>query len=417
MQRQIGSPMAELVDVATSDGENKLHESQLSRTVTTGSYVYLFFVIGLVQGIIGSSLLALQQHSHTSEGKAGTLVLARGLGWLGGSMASGYLLVRFDAHRLLIAALALMLTSHVAVPFLAHFSALFAAFGAIGVAGGVLEAGGNTVLIWLWREQVGPLLQFLNFAIGVGALIAPLLMAAFLTEESLEFSVLSSYVSLAILMFPPIVVLASYRSPPEFEPVEDVGSPVKRSLAILICMCLFAVASSGIEISTSSWLPLFAKDSFGWSPAKCDLTTTVFYLGFTSSRLVFSFVSSRVLSPPRSMFLLIALLVAGVGMLVYSALVRAGMTLFVSICVLGFGLGPLFAIGLSLPIESPAHYLISAKDVALVVAASNAGELATPLVLSLSWSAAGPMAFLGTSSVMTAGTVACGSWLYWLCYR
>ncbi len=398
-------------------GECKEHTSLAARVVMTGSYFYLFFAIGLVQGIIGGSLVALQRHVGVSEAWIGTLVLARGVGWLGGSVASGWLFARFDAHRLLIAALAVMVLAHVAVPFVPVFAALFAVFGAMGLAGGAVEAGGNTVLIWLWRERVGQLLQFLNFAIGVGALVAPLLMAAFLMEESLEFSVVSSYMSLACLMIPPMVLLASYRSPAAYEPPPDASpASAKRSLAILASMCLFALATSGIEISTSSWLPLFSKDTFGWSPAKSDLVTTVFYVGFTAARLLFSLVPTRLVPGQHAMFGLIGLLVTGVAMLVYASAMRGGVLVFVSVGVLGFGLGPLFAIGMSLPIESPAHYVLAAKDVALVVAMSNVGELGTPLVLSLSWSLLGPAAYLATSSIMTAGTAVAAVWLYWLCF-
>jgi FHS family Na+ dependent glucose MFS transporter 1 len=417
MEEPATSEVSLLVDVPEQAGECKEHNSVTSRVMMTGSYLYLFFVIGLVQGIIGGSLLALQKHVHVTEAWIGTLVLARGLGWLGGSLSSAWLFSRYDAHRLLIGALGVMVLAHVAVPFVPVFAALFAVFFGMGLAGGVVEAGGNTVLIWLWRERVGQLLQFLNFAIGVGALVAPLLMAGFLMEESLEFSVLSSYLSLAFLMIPPIVLLASYRSPAAYEPPPDTTpASAKRSLSILVCMCLFALAISGIEISTSSWLPLFSKDTFGWSPAKCDLVTTVFYVGFTAARLVFSLVPSRLVPGQHAMFGLIGLLVAGVAMLVYASLTHGGVLVFVAVGVLGFGLGPLCAIGMSLPIESPAHYLLAAKDVALVIAMSNVGELGTPLVLSLSWSMLGPSAYLATSSLMTLATVGSGVWLYLLCF-
>ncbi len=128
-----------------------------------------------------------------TEASIGTVVIARSVGWLIGSVFAGFLLKRIDIHRMLVGALLVMITAHLLVPFLASFFALWALFLAIGVSGGLLEAGGNSVLIMTWREKVGPFLQFLNFAIGIGALLSPLIMAVLLTEESVEFSVIGTY--------------------------------------------------------------------------------------------------------------------------------------------------------------------------------------------------------------------------------
>jgi hypothetical protein len=69
------------------------------------------------------------------------------------------------------------------------------------------------------------------------------------------------------------------------------------------------------------------------------------------------------------------------------------------------------AMALSLPIDSPAKILLSAPDVAMVVAASNVGELGTPLILSLVWSVLAAKAFLVTTSAMSLLTLVSGVWL------
>lgn len=160
---------------------------------------------------------------------------------------------------------------------------------------------------------------------------------------------------------------------------------------------------------------MFTKDVFDWPPAKCDMTVSVFYGLFTLSRLIMSF-RFPCLSPQKIFFALIVLLLGGVGLLVFAQVSVAGISMFFAVALVGFGLGPLFAMSMSLPIESPSKYLLNPYDVALIVASSNVGELGTPLAVSLLWSTLGAKAFLVTTIAMTVGTVACGIWLVVLAF-
>jgi fucose permease len=133
----------------------KDHESRWSLFFKTASYIYLFFVIGMVQGVIGPSLALLKQHTNVSESAIETIVVARGVGWLLGSLAAGALFQKMDGHRIVWIALLLMSAMHCVIPFIPQFSVLFGAFGVIGLAGGVLEAGK--------RVYWSPLLAFPDF--------------------------------------------------------------------------------------------------------------------------------------------------------------------------------------------------------------------------------------------------------------
>ena len=167
-------------------------------------------------------------------------------------------------------------------------------------------------------------------------------MAALLTEESVEFSVIACYVSLAALMLPPLFFLASFRSPTAVVEEERDEEKPARSVCVLAAMCVFTLAISGIEISSSSFLPLFAKDTFpSWPLAKCDLTTSLFYGSFALARLMFSFPTSRFISGAKLFFLLIFVLIVGTVLLVVAQFLVSGVLIFVSVGVLAAGLGPL----------------------------------------------------------------------------
>jgi FHS family Na+ dependent glucose MFS transporter 1 len=387
--------------------EPKEHESKYAVWGKTLTYFYLFFVIGLVQGVIGVSLTVLRKHAHTTEAWIGTLVLARGVGWLVGSMSGGWLFAQWDAHRLLIAACMVMVLSHIAVPLLDFLWGLLGVFLVIGIAGGVLETGGNTVLIWQWKTEVQPYLQFLNFAIGVGAFASPLITAAFLLEESVSFSVTASYFCLAFLCALPIVFLSVFRAPraglATEEGNEDPKDHPQQVWGIIISMSLFCFFISGIEISTGSWVSVYCKDRFKVTDLQSDLALSVFYFGFTVARLVFVFMP-QILSNLAQMGYLLFLLSVGVICMFLASISLAIKLFFASVFVMGFGLGPLFAVGLSLPILSAAQYLLSSKDVAFVVASSNVGELLTPALLSMTWDSVGPEAYIYVCILMTVLT-------------
>ena len=71
-----------------------------------------------------------------------------------------------------------------------------------------LDIGGNTLLMWLHGERVSPYMNALHFFFGVGAFLAPLILAQMLLLNDGPAGVRWTYWLLALLMLPVALLMA-----------------------------------------------------------------------------------------------------------------------------------------------------------------------------------------------------------------
>ena len=90
------------------------------------------------------------------------------------------------------------------VPLCPNLALLVLVFAVMGASEGSLDAGGNTLLVWLYPVGLGPWMNGLHFFFGVGAFLSPLIIAAIIGEGA---TVAHAYWALAALMLPPMLWL------------------------------------------------------------------------------------------------------------------------------------------------------------------------------------------------------------------
>ena len=78
---------------------------------------------------------------------------------------------------MLAAALLVMAAMLALAPLMGLLWLLLAVVFVLGLAEGVVDVGGNALLVWVHRERVGPFLNAMHFCFGAGALLAPLVIA------------------------------------------------------------------------------------------------------------------------------------------------------------------------------------------------------------------------------------------------
>lgn len=125
----------------------------------------------------------------------------------------------------------------------------------------------------------------------------------------------ATFIALALAFVPPLVVLPFVRSPteqPHSEDQEDLnddhdgGGEVanadsgetihKTNWKIVVLVAVFLLLLSGIELACGSFGDVFAHDEFHWSVGEAAMMPTVFYFGFTASRLLCATVALRYFS-------------------------------------------------------------------------------------------------------------------------
>ena len=151
-----------------------------SRLVITAGYFGSFFSIGLALASLGPVLPTLSARSGVSLESSGLLFVGRSCGYVVGSLAGG---VIFDTmkrtHLPLIAGNVLCALGCAILPSLRSLPALAAALFAQGTCMGLLDTGGNVLLIWLHGAgRVEPFMQAMHFFFALGAVLSPLLIEA-----------------------------------------------------------------------------------------------------------------------------------------------------------------------------------------------------------------------------------------------
>lgn len=161
---------------------NRREQGTVHRYLTQGrratyGYFAAFTALGMATAALGPTLVGLAENTQTQLGDIGLLFTAHSLGYLAGSFQGGRLYDRVAGHPLMVACLLVMALMLAATPLIPVLWLLFLVTLILGLAGGALDVGGNTLLVWLHGREVGPLMNGLHFFFGLGAFLSPIIVA------------------------------------------------------------------------------------------------------------------------------------------------------------------------------------------------------------------------------------------------
>jgi fucose permease len=134
-----------------------------------------FAGLGLCLSILGPVLLGLAIQTNSTLRDAGYCFIVRSLGYALGSMG-GTLYDRLPGHYVLGSAMLLSAVGTAAIPLVRSVYLLGTAVMLQGIAMGFCDTGSNVMIIWWYKQDVGPYMQALHFAFALGATLGPLLL-------------------------------------------------------------------------------------------------------------------------------------------------------------------------------------------------------------------------------------------------
>jgi FHS family Na+ dependent glucose MFS transporter 1 len=154
---------------------------------------------------------------------------------------------------------------------------------------GALDVGCNTLLLWVHNETVGPFMNGLHAFFGLGAFIAPLIVA---WSISVTGDIYWVFWFFAIVAFPIAAWVASLPSPASRAvPAQHEHAPFPVLPVILMVLCF--VLYVGSEVGYGNWIYTYAfKLNFGTEITAAYLTSA-FWGFFTLGRLFGIWVSTR----------------------------------------------------------------------------------------------------------------------------
>lgn len=254
----------------------------------TVAYYISFIVLGLVTGAEGPSLPKLADHTASSLDQISLIFVFASLGYLAGSFLAGQGYDRFAGHRIMSGALVAIGLTTLLLPLAGNLALLLLVFFCLGLAMGGLDVGGNTLLVWLHGGAVGPFMNGLHFFFGVGAFVAPLILAQVLAATG---DIHWVYWLCTLMCLPLAVWFWFLPEPPHLQAgvQADTAFPV---FPVVLVVALF-ILYVGLETGFGGWVYTYALTLGLGDTITAAYLTSAFWGSFTVGRLLGVWVSGR----------------------------------------------------------------------------------------------------------------------------
>lgn len=260
------------------------------RLSKTAAYYLTFVALGLTSASLGPTLPGLAENTKTRLSDIGFLFTARSLGYLIGSFFGGRLLDRRPGHPVMALMVVGVVMALALIPTASLFWILSGILLILGIVEGGLDVGGNTLLVWVHRHQVGPYMNGLHFFFGIGAFLSPLIVAqAVLISGTISWA----YWMLAILVAPVALWLLRLPSPAAQKVSQDgpVGQVNHRLVALIV---LFFFLYVGSEVAFGGWIFTYAVKLKIATETVAAYLNSAFWGGLTVGRLLAIPIAVRV---------------------------------------------------------------------------------------------------------------------------
>lgn len=252
-------------------------------TKTLGYYA-AFIALGLAGASLGPTLPGLAEHTRTHLGQISFLFTARSLGYLLGSLLGGRLYDRTPGHPVMAAVLGMMAIMLTLIPLIPVLWALIAVLLILGIVEGMLDVGGNTLLVWVHRREVGPFMHGLHFFFGVGAFLSPIIIAWMVVMRG---DILWAYWTLALLILPVAVWFLFLPSPTAQTVSQNDNKKTGETnygLVVLIASFLFLYVAA--EVGFGGWIFTYAVTLDLTNETLAAYLTSAFWGALTVGRLL-----------------------------------------------------------------------------------------------------------------------------------
>lgn len=264
-----------------------MNESSIVLRQNIGYFTALF-LLGLMVASLGPTLGVLAEQTHSPLKAISYLFIARSTGFMLGSIFVGAIYDRLQGHRLLVIGLIVLSGMVVVTPLIASLEAMIMIFLLQGLAGSIVNVGGNTLVLWSNREKVGSRISLLHFVWGVGASLSPVLMArSMVLTGGIQFG----YAALSLMALP--IGFWIWRLPsPEHPRLEPQAATEAAPPALVVLIGCFILLYSGGEASIGNWIFTYATTRAMGSQEAALLNST--YWGMlTFGRLAFIPITTR----------------------------------------------------------------------------------------------------------------------------
>jgi FHS family Na+ dependent glucose MFS transporter 1 len=350
----------------------------------TAVYYLAFVLLGLTLAADGPTLLKLAEHTSSEINEISLIFFFGALGYLAGSYTSGILYDRLPGHQLMSAMLVLLGISIIFVPLATSLGVLIGIVLVLGFAKGALDVGCNTLLLWLHNEKVGPFMNGLHAFFGLGAAVAPVIVARVLDATGDIYWV---YWIFSIAAFP--IAFFIWRLPsPEARAVpaehKDSAFPMLPVAIMVVCFILYV----GAEVSYGNWIYAYAVKLGLETEITANYLTSAFWGFFTLGRLVAIWISTR-LRPLMILYLDFAGCILSMGLIILAR--DSAMFLWVGSILLGISFASIFPTFITLS-EERMH--VTGTITGWFLVGGSIGGMTVPVLIGQAFERFGPASMI-----------------------
>jgi FHS family Na+ dependent glucose MFS transporter 1 len=260
-----------------------------NKLVLTSAYYLSFIMLGLLTAAEGPALPGLAENTSSTLDQISLIFVFGSLGYLLGSLFGGQAFDKLPGHRLIAFTLLVITLSMGLIPFMHSLGLLLMVLFVLGMAKGALDVGCNTLLLWVHGKKAGPFMNGLHFFFGLGASIAPLVLAGVLSATG---GIQWVFWIFALAGLPLTIWIWMLPDPPAGETTRESGKapfPII-PVVLLVLAFLFYVGS---EVGYGNWVYTYAVTLGLGTTISSAYLTSAFWGTFTLGRLIGIWVSSR----------------------------------------------------------------------------------------------------------------------------
>ncbi len=313
------------------------------RLITTAAYYLAFITLGLTVGATGPVLSALAKNTSTTLDGVSIIFVAASIGYMAGTWIGGRAYDRFSGHRLIATALIIASVMLFLIPGISSLWLLASVIAVLSFFQGFVDVGGNTLLIWTHGAKVGPFMNGLHFFFGLGAFVAPIVVAQLAGSSG---DIHGVYWLFAIVNIPIALWIWLLPSPAMRAKATTIDkAKIQTTPLILILLIAFFFLYVGMENGYGNWIYTYAFNLKLADATQAAYLTSAFWGAFTLFRLVAIWISTRT-SPQKILLIDFAGAVVGLGVIMLRP--SSQPTLWAGTMIFGASLASIFPTMLTL---------------------------------------------------------------------
>jgi FHS family Na+ dependent glucose MFS transporter 1 len=282
------------------------------------------------------------------------------------------------------------------IPLAPWFWLLLLVMAGKGFAEGLIDTGANTLLVWTHGPRVGPYMNGLHFFFGLGAFLAPLLVAQLTGAAGGYRWAYWALAAFALLAGLRVATLGGSLHPAQHQDQAQRDAPGGGiHYPLVIAAALFLFFYVGAEVAFGGWVYTYAVTLHLADAAGAAYLTSGFWFAFTVGRLLSIPLATR-FTPRQTIPAALCACLAVLALLIVAP--GPGTVWFVA-PALGFCMAPVWPTGFTLAGQS---LRLTARTSSLILLGDSLGGMVLPWLVGKVIDLAGPQAMVALVLVSVA---------------